>query len=332
MAGTIPSLALSTQFDKNGNLLAGGKVYFRAANSDTPQNAFQDTGLTIVHPNPITLGASGRVPMFYVADGSIRCRVTDRAGVVQFDEANLLVIGPSGGGGGGSSVDATTIFKTGDTLWVPINDTRGGWVRMNGRTIGSTSSGASERANADCQALHAYLWQNFSDAKCPVIGGRGANAAADWAANKWITLPNMRGRVPHGLDGMGNSRANVITDASVSGSDAGDTAAAIGGNDRTTIVQNNLPNVKVRLEGAPTLSVSGIGSGKTSAGFESTEGVSVGFGGSGGGNFEPRAFSIDDFSVASNANVKTQSLNGGVSQADLSNMAPFMLGTWYIKL
>lgn len=65
-----------------------------------------------------------------------------------------------------------------------------GWVRLRGRTIGSAQSGATERANSDCHALFVQLWNACDNTICPVLGGRGANAEADWAANKELTLPN----------------------------------------------------------------------------------------------------------------------------------------------
>jgi len=58
-------------------------------------------------------------------------------------------------------------------------------------TIGNASSGANVRANADATYLFAALWDNYSDAVCPVSTGRGASAAADFAANKTIGLPAM---------------------------------------------------------------------------------------------------------------------------------------------
>jgi hypothetical protein len=45
MSGTIPSLSLSTQFDKNGKLLKGGKLYTMVANNDAPQNLYKDKRL-----------------------------------------------------------------------------------------------------------------------------------------------------------------------------------------------------------------------------------------------------------------------------------------------
>lgn len=69
-----------------------------------------------------------------------------------------------------------------------------GWVIMNDGSIGSAGSGASTRANADTLSLYTLLWNNVSNTFAPVSGGRGANAAADFAANKTLTLPKTLGR------------------------------------------------------------------------------------------------------------------------------------------
>lgn len=80
-----------------------------------------------------------------------------------------------------------------------------GWLIANGSTIGDTSSGANY-ANAAAQALFTLLWTDFDDATLPVktsAGGvsvRGANAAADWAAHKRMTLPDLRGQFIRGVD------------------------------------------------------------------------------------------------------------------------------------
>lgn len=70
-----------------------------------------------------------------------------------------------------------------------------GWVVANDGTIGSATSGATTRANADCQALFEFLWNTYSNAFAPVGGGRGGSAAADWAANKTIQTGFIAGRV-----------------------------------------------------------------------------------------------------------------------------------------
>lgn len=215
-AGTIP-LSMTQQLDSFGKPLSGGKLYFiQAGTTSTPQNAYQDAALTLVLPNPVTLDASGRIPQLFLADGSIKIRLTDKNGVTQVVADGILVIGPSsGGGGGGGGVDPTTIFATGDTLWSDISSTRTGWVRDNGRSIGSASSGATERANADTEALFNFLWQTYDNTICPVSSGRGVSSAADWAANKTIATPDKRGYIVGGLDDMGNSAAGRFANVPV---------------------------------------------------------------------------------------------------------------------
>lgn len=207
MSGTIP-LSLSQQFDEHGSPLSGGKLYLiQAGTTSTPQNAYQDGDLTLPLSNPITLDSAGRLPQFFLADGLIKIRLTDSSGVDQIVADGIQVIGPSSGGGGGGAVDATTIFQTGDVMWLDVDGTRAGWVRDNGRTIGSATSGATERANADTEALFNWLWQKFDNTLCAVSGGRGADSATDWAANKTIATMDKRGYCAGGLDTMGNSAA-----------------------------------------------------------------------------------------------------------------------------
>jgi hypothetical protein len=229
MAGTIP-LSMTQQFDVYGQPLAGGQLFLiQAGTVSTPQNGYQDTGLTIALPNPITLDAAGRVPQFFLADGSIKVRLQDKTGVVQLAADNILVIGPSAGGGGGATVDPTTLIQTGDILARYGIGIHTGFVRLNALTIGSATSGASERANADCQALFLYLWG--VDTNLAVIGGRGASAAADWAANKQLTLPDWRGYALGALDTMGGAAAGRLT-ATYFGSNAA-VLGAIGGSEFT---------------------------------------------------------------------------------------------------
>lgn len=228
MAGSI-SLAGAQQFDVLGRLLGGAKVYWiQAGTTSTPQNAYYDTGLATPLPNPYTLEADARIPFHYLADGQIKVRIVDSNGVTRFEQDNILVIGPSSGGGGGGGVDPTTVFQTGDVMWLDVQGTRAGWVRDNGRTIGSASSGATERANADTSALFTFLWNNFTNTVCAVSTGRGANAAADFAANKTIQLPNKRNIVPGGLDDMGNTAAGGYAGVPVVSGDVTTAGSVIG--------------------------------------------------------------------------------------------------------
>lgn len=106
-----------------------------------------------------------------------------------------------------------------------------GWTRCNGRTIGNASSSATERANADTSALFTFLWTNYSDSVCAVSTGRGASAAADYAANKTIALPDLRGRAFFGLDDMGGTAASrlgtVITSSTTNGASGGAETVAL---------------------------------------------------------------------------------------------------------
>lgn len=76
-----------------------------------------------------------------------------------------------------------------------------GWVIGQGGTIGNASSGGSARAHADTESLFTLLWNSMADAQAPVSSGRGASAAADFAANKTITLPDLRGAAVFGTGG-----------------------------------------------------------------------------------------------------------------------------------
>src|SRR6476660_9561509 len=146
-AGTVPGFSLAQQQDSNGTPLVGCKLYvIQAGTVATPQNPYQDSGLTIPLPNPVICDAYGRLPQIFLADGSIKLRLTKSNGTQVFAADGILVVGASSGGGGGSPVDPTTVLQTG---WLqPIYGTGvvTGFVRANGRTIGSATSGATERA------------------------------------------------------------------------------------------------------------------------------------------------------------------------------------------
>lgn len=325
MAGSI-SLSLSQQFDKLGRPLANGLLYFiQAGTTSTPQSAYYDTSLTLPLPNPVTLDASGRIPAFYLADGQIKVRLTDKYGVAQLEQDNLLVIGPSsGGGGGGGSVDPTTIFQTGDVMWLDVQGPRTGWVRDNGRTIGSAISGATERANADVAALFSFLWTNYSNTICPVSTGRGASAAADFAANKTITLPNKRNIVPGGLDDMGNSAAGGYTGVPVVSGDVTTAGSVIGESTHVT-TQAELPNVSFAVaipsgQGSHAHAVTGGVKGGT------TDGTS-----SGPSQAAPIGSATITISNATLPSMTGTAASGGSGTAH-NNVQRTVLGTYYRKL
>lgn len=236
-AGTTP-LALAIQRDSEGNDTPGCLVNFYVAGTvATPQNAFADFGLTTSLGPVLTCDQAGRVPMHWLADGLIHVRLTTAAGTPIVD-TTLQVLGPSsgGGGGGGVTIDPTTIFATGDEKTRYGIGALTGWVRENGLTLGNATSGATERANADTQALWIYLYT--TDANLAVSGGRTGNALNDYNANKQLTLPDMRGRGDWFLADMGNSASTVLTAATCA------SPLVLGfacGNQTYTVLPANLP-------------------------------------------------------------------------------------------
>jgi len=113
-----------------------------------------------------------------------------------------------------------------------------GYVLLDGKTIGSGASAATERANNDTLDLFTLIWNSMSNIVAPVSGGRGVSASADFSANKTITLPDARGRVVVGKDDMGGTAASRMTTAG-SGVD-GVTLGASGGAQTHTLTTAQL--------------------------------------------------------------------------------------------
>ena len=85
-------------------------------------------------------------------------------------------------------------WSTGDVKPTYKQVADAGWVLMNDGTIGKTGSAATTRANDDTLSLYTLFW-GFDPADVPLSGGaRGANAAADFAAGRLLTLPKALGR------------------------------------------------------------------------------------------------------------------------------------------
>ena len=321
-AGTIP-VALTQQSDANGKPLSGALLYtYFAGTVSAPQNTYQDFGLTLTNPWPLQADTTGRIPMFYLADGQVHVRLTTAQGVVVFDYPTMQVIGPSSGGGsgGGASVDPTTVASTGDIKFRATGETLTGWVKANGQTIGNPTSGASQRANADTQNLYSYLWTNCIDAHCPVIGGRGPSAIADFNGGKQITLPDLRSRIPFGLDDMGAVAAGRLQPGNMVGpGDTPTTPGGIAGEINHTILQAQVPNYALSftttVTDTRTWGAQGSGAGgSTFAGLSGATGVNV-----------PVTVTGGSITAATTGN------SGGSGQG-MNVVNNSILGTWFIKL
>ena len=249
MAGLYP-LSRMQQFDGNGRPLSGARLFLFDGGTSTPRIGYRDSSLTSPHPNPILADSAGRLPLIYLGDGFYRHRLTTRSGTLVFDDDGLPVLS-STAGGSGTSVDPDSVFRTRDIKIRFDDQPRAGYVRLNGRTIGSATSGATERANADTQSLYEELW---SFANISVSGGKGANAAVDFAANKPLVLPNVAGKLLAAMDDLGAGAQAVITEG-VLGSDPAEPGAS-GGAQIVTLTQANLPSYTL-TGGSGPVAVSG---------------------------------------------------------------------------
>lgn len=198
--------------DVNGKAYVGAIATFYVGGTTSPLIVYQDNGLATPWGSSVTAAADGIFPGVFLPEGEYSFRVTTATGVQISAGGPIEAVPTITVSSGGGTVDPTTIFQTGDAMFLETSGFRAGWVRDNGLLIGNAlSSGPnSERANADCVNLYAWYWNNFSDAICPVIGGRGGSASADFAAGKPITTLDKRGRMPMGVDTMGGSPANRV--------------------------------------------------------------------------------------------------------------------------
>lgn len=195
-----------------GERASGALAHFYVGGTTTPLSVFTTDDGTTPLSWPVEADANGVFPPIFIPYGPYGYRVTTAEGTAI--SPNVLTVQnpapPDSGGGGGVVVTSDQLIQTGDPIWRLRSGVMAGFVRMNERTIGNVGSGATERANADTEALFIYIWTNFSDALAPVSGGRGATASSDFAANKTITVPSMQGITAGGLDDMGGTVANRI--------------------------------------------------------------------------------------------------------------------------
>jgi microcystin-dependent protein len=225
----------------DGRPEVGARCYFFEAATTTPLTTYTDYSLAAQNPAFVETDSYGTWPSVFFDDSDnsfFRERATDAAGsVIYFDNDVIPIVGPGEGGSAPEvPVDPNALLQTGDIVAKYTTGTKAGFVRANGRTIGSAVSGAAERANADTQELFEHLWN--ADSTLAVSGGRGASATADFEANKTMALPDFRGYAPVGLDDMGNSAASILSGLTTLGEKTG--AASL------TLVAGNIPQLSLQ--------------------------------------------------------------------------------------
>lgn len=217
---------------------AGAKAYFDLGGTTTPMSVYQDSGEASAHTYPVVADANGRWPdvfIPYIVSYNVRVTSADDVQLTYSleipnpDPIELSV-----------TIPAEEKIQTGMIHAEMVNTVKSGYVRLNGRTVGNASSSGTERANADTSALFTYLWNNLTDTIAPVSSGRGGSAAADFAANKTITLVNWQGAMPIGLDDMGASAGSFFAGLTFSVGDA-TTAGSRTGSNGIALTTANLP-------------------------------------------------------------------------------------------
>lgn len=233
-------LSLQTIFD-GGYAVLNARLYAYEAGTTTPRALYRTAALdpTQQHTTPVQADGNGRFPPMFAGVGSYDVRITDADGALVAEVSGLQ--GDPTPAGSGTTYDPLRQLPTGFLGAIHSTGRRAGWVRANGRTIGSSASAGDERADNDCYALFLLLW---ADTHQTVAGGRGQTAQDDWDAAKTITVPSYQGRFVMGAANMGNaSEATGRLDGGLLATD-GAVLGATGGEAAHKLVTAELANHK----------------------------------------------------------------------------------------
>jgi hypothetical protein len=228
--GTLWNRSGAPEWDRNAVIAIGATASFFEAGTSTPKPVYQDGDESTVFEEDVETDGYGRWPAVFIPYGPYKVVIQTSGGTTLFTADDIQNPAPFTDD---FELDQDSVLNTGDIFFSFKNGTRTGAVRCNGRTIGNAASSATERANADCEDLFAFLWNNVANGQAAVSGGRGASAAADFAANKTITLPNGQGAAPVGYDDMGNTAGSFLDSAPVVSGGPTTAASVLGANTHT---------------------------------------------------------------------------------------------------
>jgi hypothetical protein len=130
-----------------------------------------------------------------------RTATTSRAGIVELADATETQAGIDTARAvtpAGLASAAVLFVPPGAVMPFARTSAPSGWLPANGSTIGSAASGAFYKSQ-NYEELFAVLWASWSNPLLPIqtstgaVSTRGVSASADFAANKRLPLPDLRG-------------------------------------------------------------------------------------------------------------------------------------------
>lgn len=260
--------------DTAGIPRSGALLYFYQNGTTTPQAVYSDNGLTTPLTNPVVADSGGQFPVIYLQNAQYTAKLTDSSGAVVWSTDNV---------DGRTSIDGANIIAGS----VPLSALAGGSVFPVG--IPFPWPGAVVPTGF----LLCY-GQAISRTDYPLLY---ANLGTTWGIGDGSTtfnLPDLRGRVIAGLDGMGGSAANRVT-SGISGIN-GNLLGSTGGDERVQQHNHTLTDPGhfhvIHTGGAAGTGLRGDAQGSTYSGNSdtATTGITLAdFGGGNSQNMQPTA-------------------------------------------
>jgi hypothetical protein len=189
-ASSYTSLSTVTVALDAGTLDAGLSAVnlsiLRADQSALPKRSYSVNDLSV--DGDISLTAGKKIVFEGATDDAFEATIdpgnptADRAQTMA-DRSGTLMLG-----------DGTEV---GDVIYSIRTSGRTGFIKADGKTIGSAASGATGLASADALSLFTVIWNETAnlDYTIQTSAGagstRGASAAADFAADKRLPIPNL---------------------------------------------------------------------------------------------------------------------------------------------
>lgn len=183
--------------DGNGAPLAGGSVAFYQPGTLIPVNTYQDSALTILNANPLTLDADG-MAVIWGADGTqYRQIVKNSAGVTIWDQVvGLTIMGASVGNLQSAAyitaVDSGVVNAYAMTLSPAITSLKPGMVVQIDNILNTNTGASTLNVNA-LGALPVVFAGGSPMTGGELAAGYGASFRLNYAGTEWVLLNSTAG-------------------------------------------------------------------------------------------------------------------------------------------